>query len=223
MTPINFKELKEVEKQVLKGISLIFPNIEPKTIAGFDVSFFENKAVCSVVVLDLKTLEVLEKKHTVNEEIMPYNPNISVFREAPPIIETLKQLENQPDTLLIDGAGALHANKAGVASYVGVLVNKPTIGLMKELMHARLEEDKIMVNNEQKGTAVRLRPFANPIYITPGHNMSMEKAVELVKQVAGENKLPLPLHLAHKITIQVKKELKELRGEQENGKNKSRL
>ncbi|MBI5391686.1 endonuclease V [Candidatus Woesearchaeota archaeon] len=209
MSFVNLKELKEVEKQILKGISVVDTPEEIKTVAGFDVSFHETKSICSVVVIDVNTLEVKEKRYILSDEVMGYRPGFEAFREGPAIIEASKSLEIQPDIVVIDGNGALHPNKLGIASYVGVLMNKPAIGVAKELLFGQLDEDKIMLNGEQRGTALRLRQFANPVFVTPGHKISLNKSVELIKKVAGENKLPLPLHLAHKITLEVKKDLKE--------------
>ena len=36
------------------------------------------------------------------------------------------------DVLLLDGHGMLHPRKCGLASFVGVLIDKPTIGIAKE-------------------------------------------------------------------------------------------
>lgn len=205
---INFSELKEIEKQVLKGISLKDSEIVVKKAAAFDIGFSGNKVVCSAIVFDFETLEIVEEKSKVSEELMPYSPNLIAFREGPAIIDLYRELENKPDILIVDGHGALHPNKVGVASYVGVLLNKPTIGVSKELVYGNLDEDKIMFNNEIKGYAIKAKEFANPVYITAGHGLSIDKSVEIVKKtVVPEFKLPLPMHLAHKMTNRIKNDI----------------
>ena len=210
MNKIDFIELKRIEKDVLKGVSIKDVLTEIKTIAAFDIGFSGTKVICSCVVFNYPSMEVIEEKHTISEELMPYSPNLIAFREGPPITDLYRDLENNPDILIVDGFGVLHPSKAGVASYVGVLLNKPVIGISKELIYGNLDEDKVMFNNELKGYAVKAKEFARPVFITPGHNITAEKAVELIKNtVVAEFKLPLPLHLAHKKTNKIKKEMIE--------------
>lgn len=210
MNKIDFIELKRIERDVLKGVSIKDTINEIKTIAAFDIGFSGNKVICSVIVFEYPSLKILEEKHKISDELMQYSPNTIAFREGPPITELYRELENQPDVLIIDGFGVLHPSKAGVASYVGVLLNKPVIGVAKELIYGNLDEDKVMFNNELKGYAIKTKEFARPVFITPGHNISAEKAVEIVKATASSDfKLPLPLHLAHKKTNKIKKELAE--------------
>lgn len=210
MNKIDFIELKRIEKDVLKGVSIKDSLTEIKTIAAFDIGFKGNKVICSVIVFEYPSLKILEEKHRISDELMQYSPNTIAFREGPPITELYRELENQPDVLIIDGFGVLHPTKAGVASYVGVLLNKPTIGVAKELIYGNLDEDRVMFNDELKGYAVKAKEFAKPVFITPGHNISIEKAVEIIKAtVSSEFKLPLPLHLAHKKTNKIKKDIEK--------------
>lgn len=196
---VNIKELKEVEKTIAKGISLKNSFTNVKTIAGFDVAYLGKKYFCAAVVIDLETKQEIERKITNGEEIMPYSPNLAVFREGPVIVEAYRSLENKPDVLVVKGNGVLKEHKIGLASYVGVLVNKPCIGVAKELLFGRLDEDKILVDEKIKGMAIKTKQFANPVYITPGHGIDLDTSVELIKKMSVEDyKLPLVLHLAHK-------------------------
>lgn len=207
---IDFNELKKIEKEILKGISLKDSISEINKIAAFDIGFSGTKVICSAIVFDFETMNVIEEKTKVSDELMPYSPNMVAFREGPAIIDLYRELENTPDILIIDGNGSLHPNKVGVASYVGVILNKPAIGIVKELVYGNLDEDKIIFNNEIKGYAIKAKEFANPVFITSGHKVSIEKAIEIVKKtVVSEFKLPLPMHLAHKLTNKIKKDLGE--------------
>ena len=203
---IDFKELKEIQKQIVKGISLNDNFSEIKKIAAFSLTSKDKKMLCAAVVLDAETMEVLEEKEIITDELMQYSPVFVAFREGPAIMEVLKELEQKPDLILVEGFGALQQFKVGTASYIGVLANKPCIGVAKNLMFGRLEEEKIVVNNEVKGFALRIKEFANPVYITPGQNISVETAQSVMsKLVNPEFKMPYPLHLAHKNLIRLKK------------------
>ncbi len=212
---IDVNELKEISKQILKGISLKDNFSEIKTLAAFTLTFKDKKTLCAVVVLNANTLEVLEEKEAITDELMPYSPNFVAFREGPAIVQALKELSNKPDLLLIDGIGALIPNKVGTASYVGVLTNRPCLAVSKSLILGNLEEDKIMFKGEVKGIALRTKEFANPVYLTIGHSVSLQSAQELMKKwINPEFKMPYPLHLAHKLLLKMKKGSEELVGQE---------
>ena len=206
-TKIDFKELKEIQKQILKGVSLKDSGTEIKCIAAVSLTSKEKKMLCAVVVLDVETLSVLEEKQTVTDELMQYSPNFVAFREGPSIVQTLKELEIKPDVILIEGIGALLPYKVGTASYVGVLMNKPCLGVSKTLILGRLEEDKILVKEKECGFALKTKEFANPVYVTLGHNLSLENARLLMsKLINPEFKMPYQLHLSHKALLKLKKD-----------------
>ncbi len=206
---IDFKELKEIEKKILEGIKLEDSFSDPKTIAAFDVGYIGNKYKCAAVVMNMETKEVIEKKEIEGEEVMPYSPKFVAFREGPVIVNACRSLENKPEVLMVKGIGALHPKKVGLASYVGVILNKPCFGVSKELAFGILEEDRIMFHNELKGIALKAKPYANPVYISPGHKVTLSTAVDITKKLTDEKyKLPLPLHLAHKFVYKLKKEKK---------------
>ena len=204
---VDIRELKEIEKKILKGINTSDKLTNPKTVGGFDIAYIKNKYLCCAIVVNFETKEIIEKKIVSGEEIMSYSPNLASFREGPAIIDAYRSLEKKPDVLIVKGCGALNKYKVGLASYVGVLLNKPCIGVSKDLMFGRLDEDKIIGDNEIRGIAIKTKEFANPIFISPGHKINLEKSVEIVKELCIEPyKLPLPLHLAHKYVNKEKKQ-----------------
>ena len=205
-TGVDYKELKEIEKGILKGINLNDSFSNFKTVAAFDIAYLNKNYNCIAVVFDTETNQEIEMKTVSGEEIMPYSPNLVAFREGPVIVDAYRSLENKPDVLIVKGNGAVHPNKIGLASYVGVILNKPCIGVSKELNVGKLDEDRIIFNNELKGKAIRTKEFANPIYVMPGHNVSLNTAIQIIKKISIESyKLPLPLHLAHKYVNKLKK------------------
>ena len=203
---VDIKELKEIEKRILKGINLCSNTSSLKTVAGFDIAYSGKRYSCVAVVIDLESKNEIETKTVEGDEIVPYSPNLVAFREGPAIIEAYRALENKPDVLIVKGNGVLNPRKLGLASYVGVILNKPCIGVNKELTNGRLDEDRIMFEEVLRGWAIKAKPFANPVYVTPGHGTDIEGAVKLVRSVVDEQyKLPLPLHLAHKYVNKMKK------------------
>lgn len=201
---ISLKELKEIERNIAKGISLKDSFSYVRTVAAFDIAYSGKAYKCVAVVVDIENLSELEVKYTEGEEIMPYSPKLAVFREGPVILESYRNLSIKPDVLIVKGAGFLK-DSVGLASYVGVMLNKPVIGVAKELVIGRLDEDRIIVNNRIVGFALKAKEFANPVYITPGHNINLNSSIEIVRKILSPMyKLPVPLHLAHKYVNKIK-------------------
>jgi len=172
---------------------------EIKTIAGFDVAFFKDKAVCAAVVLAFPSMTVLERKYLLAKAEMPYIPGFLAFREGPAILQTYYDLEYDPDVLMVDGHGIAHPLRAGLASYVGVELAKPCIGIAKSLLVGEIVDDKVMIGTEVRGRLVKTKEHAKPVIVSPGHMISVDTAVEIVKKcIVQPHKLPEPLHQAHR-------------------------
>jgi deoxyribonuclease V len=199
------EQLQAARKVVVKDD---FKKIE--TIAGCDQAFTDHKIIAAIVVCT-KDCKVIEEKYAVADSKMPYIPGFRYFREGAAIATAFAKLKKAPDVMMMTANGILHPLRFGMASHVGVALNVPTIGLAKYLLCGKKEEEgRIYFNNEIRGQEVITRGHSKPIYISPGHRISIETAVELVKEMARyPHKLPEPLHLAHRLANKVKKELTE--------------
>lgn len=215
---IEFDKLKELQKKIADKVvvkdSLKIGDI--KTIAGFDLAYYDKKVICAGVILDFKSMEILEKRYTVSEEKFPYIPSFLMFREGPPIIEAYHEFKAEPDVIMIDGGGILHPLKSGVASYVGVSLDKPTVGVTKKLLCGEVHEGKVYLEKdtiegkvkELRGERVETKAGSRPIFVSPGHKISVATAVKIVKNcIHGNHKLPEPLRLAHRYADRVREEL----------------
>ncbi|MEM4242728.1 MAG: endonuclease V, partial [Candidatus Woesearchaeota archaeon] len=173
---------------------------EIRRIAGFDLAFFGDKAVCAAVVLDFKTMAVLESKYLLVKPEMPYIPGFLAFREGNPVLQAYYDLENDPDVLMVDGHGIAHPMRAGLACYVGVEAAKPCIGVAKKVLIGEIVDDKVMIGNEIRGLLVKTKEHAKPVIVSPGHMLSVETAAEIVRKcIVQPHKLPEPLHQAHRL------------------------
>lgn len=202
-------EIKQLQEKVAGKVVVRddFDRDKINLIAGFDVAATGKDVVCSGVIIN-KDFEVVESKYTVSSEIFPYIPTLLMFREGPPIFDTFARFENKPDLIMVDGNGILHPDKSGLASYVGVSLNIPTIGVAKKLLCGEVHQGKIYVGDEVRGFVLYTKQGSNPIFISPGHRISVDTAVDVVKSfLRPEFKLPEPLRLAHKFANKTKKEL----------------
>lgn len=160
------------------------------------------------MVLDVKSLQPVEKKYAVLEAKFPYIPGFLSYRESPVIVEAYNRLKIKPDILIIRGNGILHPRRIGLASHVGLLLNKPTIGIAKKLLCGTVREDSVYLDKDIIGKLVRIKKIGNPVIVSPGHLITVKTSVEIVKKFAKEPyKMPLPLALAHKYANRIKKQI----------------
>ncbi|MBI4141998.1 endonuclease V [Candidatus Woesearchaeota archaeon] len=197
---VDLEKLEDIQENLARQIVLSqLDASKVKRVAGFDVVYFEDQAVCAAVVFDAQTNEVVEKKYIATRAPMPYIPGFLAFREGPLIIQAYYDLEHEPDLLMIDGHGIAHAKKCGLATFVGLELHKPTIGVGKNLLIGDMQDDKIFVDDELRGVAVKTRDFARPVFVSPGNLIDVETAAVIAKKwVFPPHKLPEPLHAAHK-------------------------
>jgi deoxyribonuclease V len=158
-------------------------------ICGVDVAYSgsSNAAYCSAVIMDRNMQHLVESIDVQTVVKHPYVPGLLMLREAEPIFYTLKLLKNSYDLLLVDGHGLLHPRKCGLACFVGVTLNKPTIGVAKSLLCGAVRPDGFVeLDGELLGYAI-----SKKIYISVGHRITLKTAVDLVKEIGIE-----PLRLA---------------------------
>jgi len=207
---IRSGKLQDMQKKVAKEVRLTDGFEEIKLIAAFDTAYVGNQVVCGAVVVKANTFEVVEKKYSVSRAPLQYIPGLLAFRDGPPILQTYYDIEHNPDLLIVSGHGIAHPLKCGLATYVGVELAKPTIGLATKKLVGEIQEDKLMMNEEVVGRLVKTKEHANPIVVSTGNLISVDTAADLVKKsVIPPHKMPEPLHIAHKYTKHMAKKVQE--------------
>ena len=194
-------KLKEEQIKLAKKIKVKDDFDKLELVAGVDQTFIENnkKIISSVVVMDYKTKQVIEKESVIMDTTFPYIHGLLSYRESPAIIQAISKLKNKPDVLLIDGHGICHPRKIGMASHTGLLLDIPTIGVAKNLLCGEIKGGKIYIDDEIRGKEVKTKEQANPIYISPGYRISLKTAVEIINNCMNPpHKYPEPLYLAHR-------------------------
>ncbi len=204
----NLKKLRGEQIQLSKKVSLENDIPEDvKTVGGFDLAYSGKTAYSAGVVFDFETLELMEKHVTKMKINFPYIPTFLAFREYKPIVEVYKKLKNKPDVLLINGQGIAHPLRIGLASHVGVMLDKPTIGVAQKKLVGNYKEPKIgeysklFHNGEQIGWVYRSKKQFKPIFISPGHKVSLFTSIGIVLNCMRDHKLPEPLWKAHTLSV----------------------
>lgn len=202
---MNIKDLKKEQLRLAKKVIVKDDFDEIKYVGGCDQAYADNKVISAVVVMDAQSLEIVEKKYAVAEAPMQYIPGFLSYRESPAVMEAMAKLEKKPDLLFVDGNGILHPRKIGMASHLGILLDMPTIGVAKKLMLGEAADGKITFEGEVLARELRTKEHAKPIYVSPGHRVSMKTAYEWAhKCVLEKHKMPEPLHEAHKYSNKIK-------------------
>lgn len=176
-------------------------------VAGVDISVPRIGKVArgAIVVLSYPELELVEVQITEQEIDFPYIPGLLSFREAPVILSACEKLSTTPDLVLVDGQGIAHPRRLGIASHLGLLWDKPTIGCAKSRLcgeHApvgteRGDSAKLVDGTEIIGAVLRTRTNVNPLFISIGHKINLKTAVQWVLNCSGDYRLPEPTRLAH--------------------------
>jgi deoxyribonuclease V len=162
---------------------------EISRICGVDIAYSasSNAAYCSAVIMDRNMQQLIESIDVQTSVKYPYVPGLLILREAEPIFYTLNLLKNNYDLLLIDGHGLLHPRKCGLACYIGVTLDRPTIGVAKSRLCGTVRPDGFV---ELDG-AILGYAIGKKLYISVGHRITLKTAIALVKELGIE-----PLRLA---------------------------
>src|SRR3989337_396550 len=140
MSLVKVKQLQE--KLALKVITKNVLPLKIIKVCGVDVSYKDNIAYGAAVILYRNNEDVIEVTKSTLKVTSPYIPGLFVLREARPILKTLDKLTKDFDLLLIDGNGQLHPRRCGLACYIGLVLDKPVIGVAKNLLCGKVKSDK---------------------------------------------------------------------------------
>jgi len=203
--------LKELEREQAKlSHQVITQDIKKNhnLVAGVDVAYKKESAygVCVVISQDFQNIEVSKSHTRVN---FPYVPGFFSYRELEPALKAVKSI-SEFDILMVNGHGIAHPRKFGLASHLGLIINKPTIGVAKNLLVGEIkkfdEKEAIIYRGEIVGVKI-LASTGSPVYISVGHMISLETSVRIVKRYLKENRLPEPLTRAHNMAQNLVKKL----------------
>jgi deoxyribonuclease V len=170
------------------------------TVGGLDVH--EDRG--AVAVLTWPDLEWLTGAIAERPTSFPYVPGLFSFREIPALLAAIERLETLPDLLLCDGQGLAHPRRFGLACHLGVLLERPTIGCAKTRLcgeHAKVGSSRgstvPLQDGQVIGAVVRTQTNVRPVYVSVGHLVDLEDAVDIVLHCASRYRLPEPLRFAH--------------------------
>ncbi len=206
---VSPKEAVAIQQRLREQVRLEDCFGEVTRVAGVDVGFERQNRItrAAVAVLDFPGLELVEHAVIRQPTRFPYVPGLLSFREVPAVLEALEELQGFPDLLLCDGQGIAHPRRFGIASHLGVLTGIPTIGVAKSRLvghHRDVPDEKgAWVPLEDKGEVIgavlRSRKGVKPIFVSPGHCVTLASAVHFVMACVTRYRLPETTRWAHRL------------------------
>lgn len=206
-----------------------------RTVAGLDAAFLlrgsqafkkpsrwntlrdRNRAIGGAVLFSYPEMREQERSSAEVPLEFPYVPGFLSFREIPALLAALQKLRRMPDLLFCDGQGYAHPRRMGLASHLGVILDLPAIGCAKSLLigehgavgRQRGEWSAIRDGSETIGAALRTRTDCAPTYISAGHRVSLETALQLTLSVCDGMRVPRPTREADRFVSRTKRETLE--------------
>ncbi len=187
-----------------------FPD-PPGTVAGVDVSVREVGGAAwsfaCIAVMEWGTWKILRVAGASRPVDFPYIPGLLSFRELPVILEAARQLPEWPGLFLVDGAGMGHPRFFGIACHLGLATGRPAVGVAKSRLVGvhdpvpgeRGSQVPLLLGNVKVGTVLRTRAGVRPLYVSPGHLVSVPSSARLVMGACSRYRLPEPVRLAHRL------------------------
>lgn len=188
----------KVKCRLVCGVDVAFDNLSPLSISPSTKAY---AVCCSFSVPKLKLIEEVSEIVYIN---YPYIPGLFAFREGPALLGAIKKLHSDPDLVLFDGHGIAHPRRFGIASHIGYLLNKPTIGCAKTKLIGTYKEpgiregswEPLIFEEDIVGAVVRTKEGVKPVFVSPGNLMDVETSVRIVISLARGYRIPEPLRIA---------------------------
>ncbi|NCD71764.1 deoxyribonuclease V [Mucilaginibacter agri] len=185
-------------------------------IGGADISFnkYSETVYAGIILLKCPEMTVVGHSSVISRTSFPYISGLLAFREVPALLEAWDKLDIKPDLLVLDGQGIAHERRLGIATHFGLVTDVPTIGSAKSRLYGRHQEPANEVfaespmydRGEIVGIALRSKKNCNPIYISPGHRVSMDQSVQIIKNCIRGYRIPEPTRQAHILVNRVRVE-----------------
>lgn len=207
--PSNVEEAIAIQNQLQPEVITEDQLGEVHYVAGVDMGFEEDYAIsrAAVAVLSFPELQLVEHAIARRPTTFPYIPGFLSFREIPAVLDALEKISTTPDLILCDGQGIAHPRRFGIACHLGVLIDMPTIGVAKSLLvgkHDELPVEKgswqpLRYKGETIGVVLRSRTGVKPLYVSPGHRISLPTAIDYVLRCTTKYRLPETTRWADKL------------------------
>ncbi len=223
---VNYKTATEIQEKLEKSIILKKPEKKINMVAGADVSYLPERRsrlpvpnlirvgqkkrhlfFASIIIFELQTMERVEAVTASGKIDFPYIPGLLSFRESPILLKAISKIKSEPDVIILDAQGIAHPRGIGLASHIGLLLDKPSIGCAKTRLIGEYSEvgenvgNYTLLKTKEKtvGAVLRTRKNVKPVFISPGHKIDLNTSIDLVLKCCRGYRLPEPVRQAHNL------------------------
>lgn len=205
--PATLEEAQALQNELRTRVIRTDQHGAIRSVAGVDAGYEGDTARAAIVVLSFPELQPLDYAIGRHPALFPYVPGFLSFREVPAVLDALAQLRIEPDLLICDGQGIAHPRRLGIASHIGVLTGRPTIGCAKSLLtgrHDPVPDERgawvpLTHRGKEIGAVLRTRAGVKPVYVSIGHRVSLPTAIHYVLACTTRYRLPETTRAADKL------------------------
>ena len=210
---LDLGELARIQQRVAELVRQEDGFERLERIAGCDISFARGDRACAAcVVLDYRSLEPLEERVKRVRVRFPYVPTFLAFRELEGMVRGLEKVD--ADVYMVGEQGIAHPRRAGLASHLGVVLDRPTLGVAKSRLVGEAEPPAdapgshtlLRHEGEVVGAVLRTKRGTKPVYVSVGHKLTLKTAVRIVLETTRGHRLPEPLRRAHELATRAMRE-----------------
>jgi len=218
---LSYADARQLQTELAGRVQVVPLPREPTLIVGLDCAFSKDgrRTFAAAVSLEVVTerdgsfrLRHVETASAERATAFPYIPGLLSFREAPVCLEAAGRLRREPDLYVVDGQGVAHPRRLGLASHLGLFLDQPTIGCAKSRLIGTFDEPSIEKGawsplrdgDEVIGAVVRTRSRVKPVFVSVGHQCTLEDAIRITLACTTRYRIPEPARLAHQIVSRLR-------------------
>ena len=167
-------------------------------LVGCDAAYLNGTTLAAAVSVRYDNLSVQRIKVIAGRTTFPYVPGLLAFREGPALLRAIRVLRRSLYVCMVDGHGLSHPRRFGLACFIGLALNQPTIGVAKSLLCGSVDGNRVLDASDGSTIAelITLPGSGKTIYVSVGHKISLNDAVGVVRRCLTPHG-PLPIRLAH--------------------------
>jgi len=206
--PRDMRTAREIQNVLSKRVKILPLRKAPVHVAGVDAAFAGNEVIAVSSLYTFPSLECVKDAVWREEIRFPYVPGLLTFREGHAMINALERLRVPADVILVDGQGIAHPRGIGIASHIGVILRKPTIGCAKSRLVGEFREPRtkkgswsfLYYKGKEVGAVLRSRDHVKPLFISPGHLIDIPSSLGIVMECLSHYRIPEPLRRADSLS-----------------------
>lgn len=212
---LKYIEAVKLQKELRKLITIMPAPSNYNLIAGADVSYVkeDDKCIAACVIYSIAEKKIIEEATAEKNISFPYIPGLLSFREVPVLLDAFNKVKSNYEIAILDGQGFAHPRRFGLASHIGLWLDKPTIGCAKTKLIGRYEmplDSKgswsfLYDKNDIIGVVLRTREKSRPLFISIGNKMNLQDAISIILKCSTKFRIPEPIRAAHNIVNQCKR------------------